>query len=717
MAERVVLKIGGMHCVRCAAAVEHALQNTKGVANVAVSYATGRAEVEYDPAVTDLHKFAKAVKAAGYTVIEDAEAFRRREEQTLQKLFVFAAVLAVPFLLMMALMAFAPSAQVAMWMHRNGWWQFALAAPVQAIVGWRFYKGAALSLLNRSPGMDVLVATGTTAAFGYSLYNLLAGKHEFYFEGAVVILTLVLLGKMLEMRARTRTSAAIGKLMDLTPKTATVLRDGQSVGIPVSKIIQGDSVLVRPGESVPVDGTVTEGESSIDEAMLTGESMPVTKRCGARVFGGTVNLSGAVTVRAEGIGDATVLAGIIRMVEEAESSKAHIQTVADKVAAVFVPAVVAVALVTLAVSLAMGTGTAIAVSRAVAVLVIACPCSLGLATPTALMVGIGRGAGMGILIKDADALERACRIRAVLLDKTGTVTEGRPAVTAVVTDGLEKSEALRLAAAVESRSQHPVARAIAAANGTALPAAADFSSVAGCGVTATVEGHAVKIGKRSWIIETLPTWAESFATEREKHGETVLFLSLDDSLKAVLAVADPVRKSSAAAVAALKRLGIRTVMGTGDNRATAENIAAQVGIGEVVAGVLPDGKVRELRRLREETGCVAMVGDGINDAPALAAADIGFAVGGGTDIAKEAGGVVLVGDSMALLPEAVELSRATMRKIRQNLFWAFFYNSIGIPLAACGFLSPVIAGAAMALSSVSVVSNSLLLKNARLSPR
>lgn len=715
MTETITLQIGGMTCVRCSAAVEHALKGLEGVEQAAVSYANERAEITYDPARTDRKKMEKAIRASGYSVVEDKATFRKRELTALTVTFVIAAVLSAPFMLMMVLMFAAPNAHLTHILH-NGWLQLILATPVQFVVGWRFYKGAFLSLKNRSPSMDVLVALGTTAAYGYSLYNVLSGGGHLYFESGAIIITLILLGKLLETRARSKTSAAIELLMNLQPKTATVLRDGRETEIPAAEVVQGDTVLVRPGESLSVDGVVLTGKSAVDESMLTGESMPVDKQPDDKVFGGTVNGAGALTIRAEGVGRDTMLAGIIRLVEEAQSSKAHIQRIADKVSAIFVPAVVGIALLTFLLTALLTRDVAQAVTRAVAVLVIACPCSLGLATPTALMVGTGRAAGMGILIKSADALETSCRIQVMILDKTGTITEGKPTVTDLIAYGLPEREALRLAASVEQLSEHPVARAVTDSFDGELAGAEDFQSLTGRGVSARVEGKTIRLGNRR-LMEEAGIAVETDVRPLEEQGKTVLLMAVDDRLAAVIAVADPVRDTSRAALDSLRRLGIRTIMVTGDNPRTAAAIGRQVGIDEVVAGVLPEGKVEAVEGYRAEGLVVAMAGDGINDAPALAAADVGFAMGGGTDIAMESGDVVLVGGGISALATAVQLSRATMRKIKQNLFWAFFYNIIGIPVAALGFLDPIIAGAAMAFSSVSVVTNSMLLKKSRLERR
>lgn len=716
MTQNLTLQIGGMTCVRCSGAVEHALRSLDGVEKAEVSYAVGKAEITYDDAKVDRKRLEKAVKSAGYKVVEDKNAARRRELRELRILFIVSAIFSAPFLVLMVLMFAAPDAAVTHWMHNAGWVQLALATPVQFVVGWRFYKGAVLSLLNRSPSMDVLVALGTSAAYGYSLYNVIVGSGHYYFESAAIIITLVLLGKMLETGARGKTSAAIEMLMNLQPKTATVLREGTEMVIPAAEIVQGDTILVHPGESLSVDGEVVAGRSAVDESMLTGESMPVDKQLGDKVFGGTVNGTGSLTVRADGIGKDTVLSGIIRLVEEAQSSKAPIQKLADKVSAIFVPAVIGAALLTFVLTLVFMQGAEAmteAISRAVAVLVIACPCSLGLATPTALMVGTGRAATMGVLIKSADALETACRIDRVLLDKTGTVTMGRPAVTDFLPVGMQREEALRLAAAVEQLSEHPVARAVTESYDQPLPSAENFVSLTGRGVSAEVEGKTVLLGSRRLVEEQQIPFADD-RQSWEDEGKTVLYMAVDGQPAAVLAVADPVRDTSAKALRELHELGIRTVMVTGDNRRTAEAVGRAVGIDEVVAEVLPDGKVELVEKYKQDGKIVAMAGDGINDAPALAAADVGFAMGTGTDIAMESGDVVLVGGGLTALVTAVKISRATMRKIRQNLFWAFFYNCIGIPVAAFGLLSPVIAGAAMAFSSVSVVTNSILLKRTKL---
>lgn len=712
MMNNITLQIGGMMCVRCAAAVEHALKETDGVTAVTVSYASERAEVTYDPDKTNRKRMEKAIKKAGYTVVEDKAAFRRREMRELTRLFSLSAVLSAPFMLMMVLMFTAPNAHITHLLH-NGLFQLLLATPIQIVVGRRFYKGAFLSLKNRTPNMDVLIALGTSAAYGYSLYHVLAGGGQLYFESAAMVLTLVLLGKLLETRAKSKTSEAVELLMHLQPSVATVIRDGEEAIIPTAEIGEGDILLIHPGESISADGTVLSGSSSVDESMLTGEAMPVTKAANSKVFGGTVNGSGALTMRVEQAGGQTVLSGIIRMVEQAQSSKAKIQKTADKAAAVFVPVVIGIALLTFLLTLLILHQPSEAVLRAVAVLVVACPCSLGLATPTALMVGTGRAASMGILIKNADALETACKIESVLLDKTGTLTNGKPAVTDVEAFLFTKAEILRLAASAEQYSEHPLAKAICGSVTEKLFPAEDFVSVTGKGISARAEGKSVLLGNLQWMEEQKIDFSFD-ASAWENAGKTVLYMAVDKQAAAVIAVADPIKDSAVSAVAALHAMGISVQMVTGDRPRTANAIAEQIGIDRVTASVLPEGKAKAVQAAKRAVHTVAMVGDGINDAPALAAADVGFAMGSGTDIAMESGDVVLVGGNIAALPAAICLSRATMRKIRQNLFWAFFYNCIGIPVAALGLLSPVFAGAAMAFSSVSVVTNSLLLKKSKI---
>lgn len=714
MAEKITIRVGGMSCVRCSSAVENALKHLEGVASAEVSYASGKAEVVYDASKITPKRMEKAIIKAGYTVVTDKVQYAKAEWKKLKICFFVSAFCALPFLFTMVLMFALPNAAITHALHRNGLWQLILSAPVQWGTAFRFYKGAIASLKNKSPSMDVLVSVGTLSAWGYSFYNYIIGKNEFYFESSAVIVTLVLLGKMLEARARNKTNEAIDKLMDLTPKKAVVFRGGNEIEVSTSEIVLNDIVFVRTGESIPVDGIVISGNAEADESMLTGESMPISKKQNDKAYGGTVCIDGYMTVKATGVGESTVIAGIIRLVEQAQSSKAHIQTVADKISAYFVPFVMGVSLVTLALSLLLGVNTSDAVSRAVAVLVIACPCSLGLATPTALMVGIGRGAGMGILIKNADALEHACKIKALIMDKTGTVTEGKPEVTFFESYGMPKEHAVFLASYTESASSHPIAKAVTQYANTKTPETEGFEAVTAMGVSAVYNGKRIKIGKPEYACESIPKEAENKAKSLAMQGNTVMFMGVDGKLAAVFSSSDKLREKSEKAVSEIKAMGIRTVLVTGDNEQTAKAVAGKIGADEYIASAMPQAKAEQVKRLKSEYGLTAVAGDGINDAPALAASDIGFAIGGGTDIAMETGDIILTSGGFDSIPAAIKLSKAVMRKVKQNLFWAFFYNVCGIPLAALGLLSPVIAGAAMAFSSVSVVTNSLLLKRTRL---
>ncbi|PWC61711.1 metal ABC transporter ATPase [Azospirillum sp. TSH58] len=603
------------------------------------------------------------------------------------------------------------------------WAQFLLATPVQFWLGWRFYRAGFMAARAGSGNMDLLVALGTSAAWGLSVYMMLTAHPghmpHLYFEASAVLITFVLLGKWLEARAKGRTAAAIRALMRLRPDTARVRRDGVEMELPIAQVRVGDLVAVRPGERIPVDGRVAQGAGSVDESMLTGESLPVEKAPGSRVTGGSINVDGLLLVETVAVGAETMLAKIVRMVEGAQASKAPIQRLVDKVAAVFVPVVLGIAAATLA-GWWIGTGNAeTAIITAVSVLVIACPCALGLATPTAIMVGTGAAARHGILIKDAEALERAHAITAVAFDKTGTLTEGKPRVTDLVpADGFDDAELLRLAAALQTGSEHPLARAVrdrAAERGVPSATPEGFKALAGRGVSASVEGRALLLGSRRLIAESGLSDAalEARAAALESAGRTVSWLAETAPERRVLglvAFGDTVKESARAAVRSLKAQGVETVMVTGDGAGAARAVAADLGIDRVFAEVLPDGKADVVAALKAEGKVVGMVGDGINDAPALAAADVGIAMATGTDVAMHTAGVTLMRGDPALVAGAIDVSRRTYSKIRQGLFWAFIYNLVGIPLAASGLLSPVLAGAAMALSSVSVVLNALSLR-------
>ncbi len=706
----------GMTCAACAARIEKTLGRVPGV-DVHVNFAAERARVRYDPGKTNVAALIAAVSKAGYgarpvTGFDDSEERRRHEaayRATLREFWI-AALLTAPLLAQMAVMFAAVHVDLL-----PRWLQFVLATPVQLWIGRRFYVGAWHSLRGGGASMDVLIALGTTMAYGFSaavtVFNL---PYHVYFEAGAAIITLVLMGKLLEARAKGRTSEAIAQLIRLQPKTARVERGGEIVEIDIAQILVGDTFIVRPGESIAVDGIVVDGASSINEAMLTGESMPVAKQKDARVYAATLNQEGLLRCRATGVGSATVLAGIIRLVAEAQGSKAPIQRLADRVSSVFVPAVVAIAIVTWAGWWIFASDFPAALVNAVAVLVIACPCALGLATPTAIMVGTGRGARTGILIRNAGALERAGSIDLLVVDKTGTLTTGQPAVTDVVAFGTHsESEVMRAAAAVEQGSEHPLARAILAAAATRQITPSplqDFAAVAGKGARATIDAQTVLVGSPQFLRENDIALDSAQVEFLQSQGKTVIAIARGAAAIGLIAIADRLRPTSRAAVAAVRKLGIEVMMLTGDNAATAHAIAAQAGIARSISDVLPQHKAAAVQKLRAEGRSVGVAGDGINDAPALAAADVGFAVASGSDVAIHAADVTLMRSDLMSVADAVELSRSTLRKIRQNLFFAFFYNVLGIPLAAFGMLNPVIAGAAMALSSVSVVSNSLLLR-------
>lgn len=687
-----------------------------------MNLATGRATVIYNTGVIKIEQIVAAVRELGYGADVHAPQQPTAGEydpetacETL--LFLFSAICALPLLYNMAA-DFLPLPAIPLF--HNHLLQFGLASLVQFVPGFHFYRRSYLGLRHGAAGMDVLVALGTTAAYGYSVASTFLGRGQVYYETSVTIITLVLLGRVLEARAKGRASEAIRRLVALQPRTARVRRNGAEVDIPVEEVRVGDLVVVRPGEKIPVDGIVREGHSSVDESMLTGEALPVDKGPGDPVTGATINRHGSLVFEATRVGTETALARIIRIVEEAQGSKAPVQRFADLVAARFVPAVVGLALLTLVVWLLLTGDLGRALINMTAVLVIACPCALGLATPTAVIVGTGVGAELGILIKGGEHLEKAHRVTAVVLDKTGTITTGQPAVTDVIPLGnIEEGELLRTVAAAERYSEHPLARTIAeraAAIGLQIPEPGAFVALPGRGVRAEVAGKEVLAGNRRLLEEAgIPVGrAEEQVAALQRKGKTVIFCAVGGHLQGLVAVADTVKEHAREAIHELQEMGLATVMLTGDNTRTAQAVAAQVGIARVIAEVLPEHKAAQVACLQREGHTVAMVGDGINDAPALATADLGIAIGTGTDVAIETADVVLMRGDLRAVAQAIRLSRSTMRKIRQNLFWALFYNVLAIPIAALGLLNPALAAGAMALSSVSVVSNSLLLK--RFSP-
>ena len=744
---RASVGVHGMTCASCVSRVARALRKLDGVVDVNVNLATEKASIEYLPDAATLGGFKRAVREAGYDVLEEEAGkdrvdtereAREKEVRDLRTSVTIAAAFTIPLLLLVMIPMLVPGLEALLMrvvpMQTVFYISFVLATVVQFGPGLRFLRKGWHALRSGSPDMNSLVMLGTSAAYGYSLVATFApsllpqGTVHVYYEASAAIITLILVGKYLEALAKGRTSEAIKKLLGLQPKTARVLRGGEEVELPVDEVVPGDVVLVRPGERIPLDGRVLNGSSFVDESMITGEPVPAAKGAGDEVVGGTINKTGAFRFEATRVGADTVLSQIIRMVEDAQGSKVPIQALADRVVSVFVPIVMGLALLTFGVWLALGPEPALtfALVNAVAVLIIACPCAMGLATPTSIMVGTGKAAEMGVLFRNGGALQNLQEARVVALDKTGTLTKGEPELTDFVTQpGFDRNEVLALVAAVEKSSEHPIAEAIVRAaeqDRLTLDASDAFEAVPGFGVRARVTGRVVHVGADRYM-QRLGLDTSAFAADAGRladEGKSPLYAAVDGRLAAVIAVADPVKPSTPEAIRALHTLGLQVAMITGDNRRTAEAIARQLGIDEVLAEVLPDGKVAAVKELQGGGRKVAFVGDGINDAPALAQADVGLAIGTGTDIAIESADVVLMAGDLRGIVNAMELSRTTIRNIRQNLFWAFFYNTILIPVAAGVLfpffgilLSPVFAAAAMAISSVFVLTNALRLRRFR----
>ncbi|WP_088350029.1 heavy metal translocating P-type ATPase [Bacillus cereus] len=734
VSDKAEFTVSGMTCAACANRVEKRLNKLDGVNKATVNFALESATVDFNPDEVNVNEMKSAITKLGYKLEvkpddQDASTDHRLQEiERQKKKFIISFILSFPLLWAMVSHFSFTSFIYLPDMLMNPWVQLALATPVQFIIGGQFYVGAYKALRNKSANMDVLVALGTSAAYFYSVYlsiqSIGSSEHmtDLYFETSAVLITLIILGKLFEAKAKGRSSEAIKKLMGLQAKTATVVRDGTEIKILIEEVVAGDIVYVKPGEKIPVDGEIVEGKSAIDESMLTGESIPVDKSIGDVVIGSTINKNGFLKVKATKVGRDTALAQIIKVVEEAQGSKAPIQRVADQISGIFVPVVVVIAIITFAVWMIFVTPGDFggALEKMIAVLVIACPCALGLATPTSIMAGSGRAAEYGILFKGGEHLEATHRLDTVILDKTGTVTNGKPVLTdVIVADGFNENELLRLVGAAERNSEHPLAEAIVEGikeKKINIPSSETFEAIPGFGIESVVEGKHLLIGTRRLMkkfnidIEEVSKSMEAL----EREGKTAMLIATDKEYAGIVAVADTVKDTSKAAIARLKKMGLDVVMITGDNTQTAQAIAKQVGIDHVIAEVLPEGKAEEVKRLQANGKKVAMVGDGINDAPALATANIGMAIGTGTDVAMEAADITLIRGDLNSIADAIFMSKMTIRNIKQNLFWALAYNALGIPIAALGFLAPWVAGAAMAFSSVSVVLNALRLQRVKL---
>ncbi|WP_087973362.1 heavy metal translocating P-type ATPase [Oceanobacillus rekensis] len=723
--EKAEFDVFGMTCAACSTRIEKVLNKQDGVKHATVNLATESAAIDYNPGMIDVAAIIERIQKLGYDAKpkadeEEKQTHKEKQLKHMERKLIISAVLSLPLLVTMLVHLFGMNIPA---IFMNPWFQLALATPVQFVIGWQFYVGAYKNLRNGGANMDVLVALGTSAAYFYSLYEAFKTigipgyMPHLYFETSAILITLILFGKYLETRAKSQTTVAISKLLNLQAKQARVLRNGEELMIPIEDVIVGDRLVVKPGEKIPVDGIVAKGRTSVDESMITGESIPIEKDEKAIVIGSTINKNGSIEMEATKVGKDTALASIVKAVENAQGSKAPIQRLADVISGYFVPIVVGIAILTFAVWIifVQPGDFETALIAAIAVLVIACPCALGLATPTSIMVGTGRAAENGILFKGGEHLERTYQLNAIVLDKTGTITKGKPEVTDFTGD----KETLKLLASAEKGSEHPLAEAIiayATEQDIELVELESFAAIPGHGIEATLSGRNIIVGNRKLMHDhqVNVNEVEQELTEFELTGKTAMLIAIDGIYRGSVAVADTIKESAPEAIRQLKEQGLEVIMLTGDNERTAQAIAKQVGIDQVIAQVLPEGKADKVKEIQGKGKRVAMVGDGVNDAPALATADIGIAIGTGTEVAIEAADVTILGGELLLLPKAIKISHATIKNIRQNLFWAFGYNTAGIPIAALGLLAPWIAGAAMALSSVSVVTNSLRLKRVKI---
>lgn len=723
--ERMELDVFGMTCAACSTRVEKVLNKQQGIEKATVNLANETATLHYNPGLIEEEAIIEKIQTLGYDAkqrmdTEGKETYKEKELKQMKVKLIVSSLLSIPLLITMLDHLFGVALPD---IFMNPWFQFILATPVQFVIGWQFYVGAYNNLRTKSANMDVLVALGTSAAYFYSLYEAIrtignpSYEPHLYFETSAILITLILFGKYLEMNAKGKTTEAISKLLDLQAKQARVRRNGKEVMVPLQEVVFGDTLIVKPGEKIPVDGTVIKGRTAVDESMITGESIPIEKEEGAALIGATLNKNGAIEMEATKVGKDTALASIVKAVEDAQGSKAPIQRMADVISGYFVPIVVGIAIVTFIVWMTIVSpgNVELALKASIAVLVIACPCALGLATPTSIMVGTGKAAEHGVLFKGGEHLERTHQLNTVILDKTGTITKGKPEVTDFTGD----EEALQLLASAEYGSEHPLASSIVAyaeEKDVSFLDVDEFSAIPGHGIFAKIKGQEVVVGTRKLMNDYGVTveQAEDELVQYETDGKTAMLLAVNHEYRGIIAVADTVKDTAQEAIHQLKRNDIDVIMLTGDNRRTAEAIAEQVGIDHVIAEVLPEEKAAKVKEIQSQGKKVAMVGDGINDAPALATADIGIAIGTGTEVAIEAADITLLGGDLLLIPKAIKMSHATIKNIKQNLFWAFAYNTAGIPIAAAGLLAPWIAGAAMAFSSVSVVTNSLRLKRVKL---